>query len=446
MKRSIIFSSIFAASVVFTSCEKWLDVGDPKNAVETSVIFQDEAGLQAAIAGMYNSGNDLTIGRLPLYTSLQADELGANVTTYDPYKNNSLLSNEATVGEIWSGFYTGIYRANDIIEGVPKSAALSDAIKNQAIGEALFLRGMYYFYLVNLYGDVPLILGTDLKTNELAPRTASAEIYNQILKDLERSAELLPATYPGGTDRVRANKWAATALLARVKLYQGKYAEAEKLSTAVIDQSKVYVLSEDLSTVFVKRSTDVIFAFDVSFAGYTTIGLTTVTTPGTVPSLIISPSLLNLFAADDARKAAWIGTSAGQPFPYKYKVRSGIGNEFDVVLRISEQHLIRAEARVYLNNLDGAAEDVNKIRKRAKAKEIQMTSKEDALTLIANERRMEYFAEWCHRWFDLKRTNLAGKVLGTLKPGLWEDTDVLYPIPSRERKMNANLSQNEGYD
>jgi hypothetical protein len=155
---------------------------------------------------------------------------------------------------------------------------------------------------------------------------------------------------------------------------------------------------------------------------------------------------LNLFAADDARRTAWIGTSAGQAFPYKYKVRSGIGNEYDVVLRISEQYLIRAEARVYLDNLDGAAEDVNKIRKRAKAKDIQMTSKEESLVLIANERRMEYFAEWCHRWFDLKRTNLAGKVIGALKPGLWQDTDALYPIPSRERKMNANLTQNEGYD
>ncbi|WP_316819206.1 RagB/SusD family nutrient uptake outer membrane protein [Pedobacter nyackensis] len=446
MKQSIIFTALLAASVVFTGCEKWLDVGDPKNAVETSVIFQDEAGLQAAIAGMYNSGNAIELGRLSLYNSLQADDLSANVTGYDPYKNNSLVSNEATVGTIWSSLYIGIYRANDIIEGVPKSAGLSDAIKNQSIGEALFLRGLYYFYLVNLYADVPLVTGTDLKKNELLPRTASSVVYSQIITDLEKAASLLPTAYPGGSDRVRANKWAATALLARVNLYLGKYAEAERLSTAVIEQTGVYILSEDLNTVFVKRGTDAIFAFDVSHAGYTTVGLNAIPAAGSVPSLIIHPSLFSLFAPNDARKANWIGTSAGQPFSYKYKVRSGIGNEYDVALRISEQYLIRAEARVYLKDLDGAAADVNKIRKRAKVNDIEMNSEEEALVLIANERRMEYFSEWSHRWFDLKRTNLVGKVIGELKPQFWQDTDALFPIPSRERQMNTNLTQNEGYD
>lgn len=446
MKQSIIFTALFATSIVFTSCEKWLDVGDPKNAVETSVIFEDEAGLQAAIAGMYNSGNSIPLGMLSLYNGLLADDLSANVMGYDPYKNNSLLSNEATVGTIWSDLYTGVYRANDIIEGVPKSGALSDAIKNQSVGEALFLRGLYYFYLVNLYGDVPLVTGTDLKKNELLPRTASSVVYSQIVNDLEKAATLLLPAYPGGSDRVRANKWAATALLARVNLYLGKYTEAEKLATAVIGQTGVYILSEDLNAVFVKRGTDAIFAFDVSHAGYTTVGLNAIPGPGSVPSLVIHPSLLSLFAADDARKTAWIGTSAGQPFSYKYKVRSGIGNEYDLALRISEQYLIRAEARAHLDNLDGAAADVNKIRRRAKTKDVQMSSKEEALTLIANERRMEYFAEWSHRWLDLKRTNLVGAVIGALKPGLWQDTDALYPIPSRERQMNSNLSQNEGYD
>jgi len=445
--KKLLYSVIFIGSLTLSSCEKLLDVGNPKDAVQTSVIFKDEAGLQAAIAGMYNSGNEKAIGMISLHAALLADDLDAMITAYDPYTTNSLESNESTIEDLWSGMYVGIYRANAILDGVPH-ASFSEAIKNQALGEASFLRALYYFYMVNLFGDVPLITGIDQKKNELMGRTASAAIYTQIIDDLENAIKLLPATYPTGkVQRVRANKWTAAALLSRVYLYQGKYVEAEKTASLVIDQTDMYRLGADLNAVFLQGNKDeVIFAFDVSFAGYTTVGTSTVPTIGTVPSLIIHPTMVSLFEVGDARKAAWTGTSAGYVFPYKYKVRSGIGNEFDVVLRLSEQYLIRAEARVNLKNFVGAAEDVNKIRKRAKLNDVQFATEKEGLTAVEKERRVEFFAEWGHRWFDLKRTNTVNKVIGGLKPEYWQATDILYPIPSREREMNSNLTQNEGYD
>ncbi|QBQ41669.1 RagB/SusD family nutrient uptake outer membrane protein [Sphingobacterium psychroaquaticum] len=445
MKKSTLYITLLVTCALFTSCEKWLDVGNPKDAVETKVVFQDVSGLQAAIAGMYNAGNANSIGMLSLNNGMQADDLSATVAGYDPYKNNSLVSNDESVGTTWSDLYVGVYRSTAIIEGVP-AAPFLETVKNQAMGEAFFIRALSYFYLVNLYGDVPLVLSTHIEETELAPRTAKETVYKQIVSDLEKAVELLPVEYPA-KKRDRANKWAATALLARVKLYLGDYPEAERLASQVIDQSSTYILSENLNTVFGKNtSVDAIFAFDVSYAGYTTPGLNSVPTPGTVPSIIIHPTLLSLYEEKDARKAAWIGTSAGYPFMHKYKVRTGVGDEFDVVLRISEQYFIRAEARVYLNNLSGAAADVNKIRKRAKVDDIAMASKDQALASIADERRRELFGEWSHRWFDLKRTNKVSAVIGALKPEYWQDTDALYPIPRRERQMNFNLTQNEGYD
>ncbi|TDQ80109.1 RagB/SusD family nutrient uptake outer membrane protein [Sphingobacterium yanglingense] len=446
MKQSIIFISILS-TLLFSSCEKWLDVGDPKNAVKTSLIFEDEASLQAAVAGMYNGGNSNALGLLSLHTSMLADDLDATIMAYDQYTTNSLESNESTVGDLWSEVYVGIYRTNAILDGVP-TATFSDAVKNQALGEAFFLRSFYYFYMVNLFGEVPLIKGIDRKENEVVERTPVVAIYKQIVEDLQKSIELLPVTYPvGKIQRTRVNKWAATALLARVYLYLEKYKEAEELSTEVIKQTGLYSLSNDLGSIFIQgNKEDVIFAFDVSHLGYTTVGMNTVPTSGSVPSLVIHPSLLSLFENGDARKAAWVGTSAGYAFPFKYKVRGGVGNEFDVVLRLSEQYLIRAEARAHLKDLVGAKEDLNKVRQRAKLGEVEMPSQEVALSLIERERRVEYFAEWGHRWLDLKRTNRVDEVIGALKPEFWEKTDVLYPIPNRERQLNPNLSQNEGYD
>ena len=115
-----------------------------------------------------------------------------------------------------------------------------------------------------------------------------------------------------------------------------------------------------------------------------------------------------------------------------------------MVLRLAEQYLVRAEARVHLNDLDGALVDVNKIRNRAGLGVASGASNELVLDLIYKERRRELFAEWGHRWFDLKRTGKADAVLSVIKPG-WQPTDVLFPIPQSELQNNPNMTQNPGY-
>jgi hypothetical protein len=117
--------------------------------------------------------------------------------------------------------------------------------------------------------------------------------------------------------------------------------------------------------------------------------------------------------------------------------------EYNMVLRLAEQYLIRAEARGMQNDLTGAMDDVNIIRARAGLSSIDGTgfAQQDVLDAIDQERRAELFVEWGHRWFDLKRTGKIDAVLGPVKPD-WQSKDALFPIAQTEIIANPNLIQN----
>jgi hypothetical protein len=162
---------------------------------------------------------------------------------------------------------------------------------------------------------------------------------------------------------------------------------------------------------------------------------------------------LNAFEVGDKRKASWVisGTQDGQPWshPFKYKSTSSdtVLTEYYTVFRLAEQHLVRAEARAKLGKLtaaNSAESDINIIRDRAGLGPTTAQTKEELLAAVAQERRVELFSEWGHRWFDLKRTGKADEVLSLIKPG-WQPEDKLYPIPYDERQLNPNLTQNPHY-
>lgn len=447
---------IFCAigAITLSSCKKMTDVGVPKNAIVSTSVFTDQPGAEAAIAGMYgglysasNSSSTMPSygAALSLLNGLLADELNYNGTAYDQYRTNGLVSNEVNVSDIWTDSYSAIYRANAIIQGVA-GGSFATAYKNQATGEALFIRAFCHFYLVNLYGDVPLMTSTTVQDNQSAPRAASSTVYTQIISDLEQAASLLTETYPSGGNRTRVNKYAATALLARVYLYHGDYAKAEAAASQVIATSTLYSLPSDLTTVFLTTSTEAIWDFDTSVFGYTFVGAQTVPNANVIPNFIITPNLFTVFETNDKRKANWVNVSVGYNYPYKYHTKTKLNLEYDVVLRLAEQYLIRAEARVQQDNLSGSIDDINVIRNRAGLGNTPASIKGDIAAAIAQERRVELFSEWGHRWMDLKRTGKVDSVITATKPGMWQTTDALYPIPSKERMNNVTLSQNPGYN
>jgi len=165
------------------------------------------------------------------------------------------------------------------------------------------------------------------------------------------------------------------------------------------------------------------------------------------PAFAIRPSLLAAFEPGDRRKTSWTALHpSGVTYPCKYKLRSGVDQkECNVIMRLAEQYLIRAEARARLGDLTGAAADLDTLRQRAGLPALQDgLSQEEMLAAVAQERRIELMCEWGHRWADLKRTGKADTVLGSLKPG-WQPADALYPLPKDELKNNPSLVQNPGY-
>jgi hypothetical protein len=134
----------------------------------------------------------------------------------------------------------------------------------------------------------------------------------------------------------------------------------------------------------------------------------------------------------------------------KYKIADmGAGvHEYNTVFRLAEQYLIRAEARAHLNNITGAQDDLNIIRARAGLGITLANDQTQLLAAVQQERRVELFTEWGHRWLDLKR---AGNIDTTMpaitsaKGGTWNTNWQWYPIPASEVQRNPNLTQNDDY-
>jgi hypothetical protein len=151
-----------------------------------------------------------------------------------------------------------------------QSQTLTPSLKDQLLGEAKFVRALTYFYLVNLFGDVPMPLtpDADYATNATLPRTPAADVWKQIITDLKEAQAQLPATY-AGTFKARANKYAASTLLARAYLYTKDWANAETSATSVIS-SQAYTLPA-LADVFVNTSNEIIWQ-QANASGVSTFG------------------------------------------------------------------------------------------------------------------------------------------------------------------------------
>lgn len=286
-------------------------------------------------------------------------------------------------------------------------------------------------------------------------RSSASDIWSQIITDLKDAESLLPSAYAGiAIQRGRVNKYAAAALLARAYLYTKDYANAETESTKVIGATDVTYSLPSLASAFLSTSPEIILQFSTLY-GYSTFGSGFRTASAAVnvapPTYVLASGFTASFENGDQRKKVWVDSTTYNKVVYyrinKYKLNSATaGNEYNVILRLSEQYLIRAEARAQLNtNIAGAQSDLNMVRTRAGLPNTTASTQSSLLTAIANERKVELFGEFSHRWFDLVRTGQANAIIGALKPTTWKPTAVLMPIPYTQRLINTNLTQNQGY-
>jgi starch-binding outer membrane protein, SusD/RagB family len=447
--KPLFFSHAILIILFLAGCKKLIEVNAPVDQLSTGVVFSDPSTADGAVAGIYYKLSDLFVSRsLTLITSMGSDEMGSRNVFDDKYVNNAIPVNDGTTGLIWSSLYNAIYQCNSVLEGISGSN-ISSQTKKQLGGEAKFLRAFCYFYLTNLWGDVPLLTSTQVTQSAIALRSKQAAVYEQMIKDLTEASSELPKAYPH-TERVRANSFAASALLSRIYLYQQQWQKAIDEASKVITAG-IYSLDKP-NEAFVKNSRETILQLWMQ-NGCAWLGLSfiPVTTNGS-SNYFLNDSTLQLFDSSDLRKSNWIKTFTAQSltysYPFKYKLRiptQGSNSEYTMVLRLAEQLLIRAEARAELNLITNALEDLNTVRRRANASEIvSPLSKDEVLFAIDRERRIELFAEWGHRWLDIKRTNKADSVLSLVKP-LWKARSVLWPIPQQEILKNPQLTQNPGY-
>ncbi len=455
--RTMKIITILAALLcIFNSCKKSINVPPPPNEATSSVVFSNEQTALSAVMGLYYqmTTNGLTFfdGGLSIFTGLSADEFYNTTasTTYDPFSKNLIPPNETTtnLNRLWKWAYLVIYQTNAIIEGLKNTNSLTQSVKDQLTAEAKFCRAFTYFYLINLYGEVPLLTNTDYRVTSIAARTSVPEIYDLIRSDLISAESALPDTYAGNVN-VRPTKFAAAGLLARVYLFLGDWANAESESSLVINSGN-YHLESDLNNIFLISSSETIWQLShVDFNTYEGYTFIPSSFSSSKPALALTQSFYNSIDSADLRKTLWIGTKTvngvSYNYPYKYKVKIDISvSEYNVVLRLAEQFLIRAEAKAELDDINGSQDDLNTIRNRAGLPNTQANDKPSLLSAIKQERRVELFAEWGYRWLDLKRWNVVDSVIGAIKPS-WNSNAILYPIPQAEINLNPSLTQNPGY-
>lgn len=455
LKGSLIaLLSLFLCS----SCEEILEVDLPNSQVNRPNVFEDPATAKAALAQLYsdfgrsslfNGGTSYLTYSMSLYTDELTSYYTLGTQNYPitfPYYNNILSGNDASPQHpFWNISYANIYRINALIEGVSSSTKLSNAIKTTYVGEAYYLRAMYYQHLCQLYGAVPYVTTTDYRVNSSIVKTPYEAVLNKVETDLLAALERIAPDYRDPS-RFYPNKAVAELVLAKNYLLQKNYAEAITYAQKVLD-NPLYQSMNDLNTVFKKTATSTLWQLHKNVADGSDEANSHILTSVPPITASLSTTLIQNFAPTDARLEHWTNhLSDGVNtyyYAYKYKNRLTGSDECTIVYRIEEAAFIKAEALAYQNKTAEAAEALDGIRLRANQPILARNlSKEAFIDVLVAESQREFFTEGAHRFFDLKRNNRL-QILEDNKPN-WKPQHRLLPYPDKQLLLNPNLNpQNE---
>lgn len=453
MKKYIKYM-LSTALLFLMSCSEFLDVDTPKNQMDTPMVFNDERTANAAMLNVYASmrnagfllGNRDGIGAL----------LGAYTDELDVVTNQSVgvkyfydlnvQPSNTVIKNLWDISYKQIYMVNQIITGINTTDDLPEDTKKQLLGEAYGIRGILHFYLSQTFGAVPYVSTIDYEVNKNISKKSENEVLSLAIADLLEAENLLSSNYIS-TERIRLNQSVVQAFLARMYLYQKNWIKASGYAQMVLDDTRFQLAS--LDDLFIKNSTSAIWQLKPDPEGRNTLeGETYIFTAIPAPLMKLENSLITDFQTNDLRKTNWTNAiDSNNYFAYKYKERgisAGGTLEYAIVIRIEEMYLIKAEAAAQLSDFDTCNDLLNVIRLRTGLTSINVASLPEAIDAILNERRFEFFCEFGHRFYDLKRYDKLS-VITEIKPN-WVLFFKTLPIPLTEITLNPNLlPQNEGY-
>jgi tetratricopeptide (TPR) repeat protein len=440
------FKYILATAFIFSlgSCGNFLEV-EPRASISDQQTIIDKVSSETAIRGAYDSFRGYYSISLQSIGYLSGDNIQwtGSQSQVQEFINHNVNAENSTISGVWNGIYTTLNRINHVIEKVPavSDPLLTDALRNQIIGEAYFLRALAYFDLARIWGGAPIITKPTLspQDNRGIARATQAEVYAQVIADLELAEPLLPAT----TDRYRATRKTVWALKARFYLYQKNYEKAEEYADKVIADAS-YKLVKPYNAFFANdaRGTD-----ESVFELFYNINETNSHRGQWQPqqnggTRQWAPNdafvaLVNDPAIGGARNTLIAKDNQNRWYGNLYYRSPATDPTF--VIRIAELYLIRAEARAHRDNTTGALLDLNAVRERADLAKSTATTKAEIILAIENERRIEFALE-PHRWFDLVRTGRAAAVLDVSDPN-----KLILPIPAEQLLTDKALKQNPGY-
>lgn len=443
-------TGLLAGLLLLAACDQPLDV-NPTTAIPHEEALNTPQKISAGVRGIYDAlQQDGAYNRnLIVFPDLFTDNLDFTGTfdTDAEVDDGLVTAANGAVSGIWSAGYEIINRANNVLASIPQVTDLDPALAARYRGEALLLRALAYHNLARWFGGVPLVTEPTwtITPDVNVPRSLEADIYTFVIGSLQEAIGLLPTT----SAEFRLTRGAAQALLARVYLDVGRWAEARDMATVVI-QSGRYQLIRPYSNIFaVKNSPESIFSLqytvnDDNFLAFWFFPGELGGRRGFAPTSNLRTSFIN--NGDVERLSTTIRLdSRGRRFGGKY-FRVATGDDNVLVLRFAEMYLIRAEANWRLNPSDVATilADLNEVRRRAGVADLLPTdvpTSDELRNAILQERRLEFALEG-HRFFDLRR------MLGD--PAAAEALDIeqfrlRFPIPQRELDANTALTQNPGY-
>lgn len=486
MKQFIIL--LFGVALLTSGCKKFLEE-EPESFITGDNLFTSEAGAQAGLTAAYSTlKNFRNSGRAMLFgvvgtdeAQLGIDEAGVNDRLgLDAYDGN-LNAQNPWVTQMWRVCFTGIGRANAVIESVP-GITMAEATKKQIIAEARFLRALNYFWAVQLWGDLPLIDKVISNADQYNyPRRPQAEIYSFIIADLTAAEPDLPETFTG-TNLGRATKGAVRTLLGKVFLSapgaQRNYTNAAAKLLEVITSNRYSLLPNYADLFDVARENNAESIFEVQFLSPDQPNnMSFATGSRAIPDNVLGGGYawfiptdfhFNSYDLTDTRRAPTFRTeffnAAGvrvtssanaehlKPHVRKFEdpVNRNLNGKNTYVLRYADVILMYAEA---LNESGRSAEaitELNKVRRRAGLTDVAGLNQATLRTAILDERRKELaFEGW--RWYDLKRTGQLVALAGQHNPrarGRITANNNLMPIPLDEINNNEGINpehQNPGY-
>lgn len=481
------------ALLTMMSCGKdYLDV-NPETYQGAANFFQTKAQFTQAVNGGYAPLQGIYNGTLWALAEMRSDNTSYQYNTGDrsgfPYEEIDEfreISNNTHATSFFNNAYLGISRCNVVLDRI--DASTLDAVsKDQIIGEASFLRAFYYFQLVRVFGDLPLVLKEVKSTDEAfsaAPRKPAADIYAQILIDAKAATQKLPEVYTAAADKGRATKGTARTLLAEVYMTQKNFTAATTELRAVVQSGKYQLNGNyaDNFSITKKNGVESIFeiqymegsngensSFIYAFAPYNsaaTVAGFAVASGAAAGWNAPTQDMLDAYEAGDLRKDVSVGLNFTDPnnkkiAPYVKKYLSPHAVRFitadnfpvyrysDVLLMLAEclneaGFQADGEAFTLLNQVRKRAGLADKTSTNAKA-ELKVASQDDFRKAIAQERRVELAFE-DHRWFDLLRTGKIAEVMTAhairekaakthVIAASYTDIKAVYAYPLREQDL-----------